>query len=122
MTMADEHCRHEPCLAAPHGGGGTVRLALRPRVSLVRDRRRRHPGGVRPPADRQYDPARDAAVPGSSVPADPGPTYGVPGSLPSPPKSTALPKIEPGRSLDGVVIAPAPEHERFGTVPPAVHQ
>jgi hypothetical protein len=61
-------------------------------------------------------------VPGSSVPANLGPTYGVPGSPPSPPKSTALPKIDPGRSLDGVVIAPAPEPERFGTVPPAIHQ
>ncbi len=62
------------------------------------------------------------AVPGSSVPANLGPTYGVTGSPPSPPKSTALPKIEPGRSLDGVVIAPAPERERLGTVPPAINQ
>lgn len=61
-------------------------------------------------------------VPGSSVPANLGPAYGVPGSPPSPPVSTALPKIDPGRSLDGVVIAPAPERERFGTVPPAIHQ
>jgi hypothetical protein len=67
-------------------------------------------------------PHATPAVPGSSVPADLGPAYGVPGSLPSPPKSTALPKIEPGRSLDGVVIAPATERERFGTVPPAIHQ
>jgi hypothetical protein len=58
------------------------------------------------------------AVPGSSVPANLGPAYGIPGAPPSAPVSTALPKIDPGRSLDGVVIAPAPERERFGTVPP----
>ena len=57
-------------------------------------------------------------VPGSSVPANLGPAYGVPDSPPSAPVSTALPKIDPGRSLNGVVIAPAPEPERFGTVPP----
>jgi hypothetical protein len=61
-------------------------------------------------------------VPGSSVPANLGPAYGVPGAPPSPPVSTALPKIDPGRSLDGVVIAPGPERERFGTVPPTIHQ
>ena len=63
-----------------------------------------------------------AAIPGSSVPANLGPAYGAPDSPPSPPVSTALPKIDPGRSLNGVVIAPAPERERFGTVPPAIHQ
>jgi len=61
-------------------------------------------------------------VPGTNVPANLGPAYGVSGSPPSPPVSTALPKIDPGRSLDGVAIAPAPERERFGTVPPAIHQ
>ena len=59
-----------------------------------------------------------SSVPGSAVPANPGPTYGAAatGSLPV---SPARPKIAPGRSLDGVTITPAPEHDRFGTMPPA---
>jgi hypothetical protein len=60
------------------------------------------------------------SVPGSSMPADLGTTYGAAatGSLPA---SPALPKIAPGRSLDGVTIIPAPASDRFGTVPPASH-
>lgn len=63
-------------------------------------------------------PARPGppSVPGSSVPANLGPTYGAAatGSLPV---SPVLPKITPGRPLDGVTITPAPNHDRFGTVP-----
>ncbi len=60
------------------------------------------------------------SVPGSSVPANLGTTYGASatGSLPAFP---ALPKIPPGRSLDGVTITPTPDSDRFGTVPPASH-
>jgi hypothetical protein len=59
------------------------------------------------------------SAPGSSAPAIPGPTYGASetGSPLAPPVLTALPKIAPGRSLDGVTITPAPEPDRFGTLP-----
>ena len=67
-------------------------------------------------------PARHGppSVPGSSVPANLGPTYGA-SATGSSPAFPALPKIAPGRSLDGVTITPAPEPDRFGTVPPASH-
>jgi hypothetical protein len=68
-------------------------------------------------------PRGSSPVPGTSVPTSLGPSYGAAArSSPVPPVSTAVPKIDPGRSLDGLVIAPAPERERFGTVPPAIHQ
>ena len=64
-------------------------------------------------------PHTQVSAPASSAPAIPGPTYGAStvGSPLAPPVSTALPKIAPGRSLDGVTITPAPEHDRFGTLP-----
>jgi hypothetical protein len=67
-------------------------------------------------------------VPAASVPTSLGSSYGeTGGSSLAPPASTAapaaiVPKISPGRSLDGVAILPAPEHDRFGTVPPATHR
>jgi hypothetical protein len=65
-------------------------------------------------------PRMQVSAPGSSAPAVPGPTYGASaaGSPLAPPASTALPKIAPGRSLDGVTIAPAPA-DGFGTLPSA---
>jgi hypothetical protein len=56
-----------------------------------------------------------ASVPASSVPASLGPTYGASAAGSSPFPSPALPKIAPGRSLDGVTS------DRFGTVPPPSH-
>jgi hypothetical protein len=69
-------------------------------------------------------PRMQVSAPGQPVPANPGPTYGASsaGSLLAPPVSTALPKIAPGRSLDGVTITPAPEHDRFGTLPLTTHK
>jgi hypothetical protein len=69
-------------------------------------------------------PRMQISAPGSSAPALPGPSYGasMAGSPLAPPVSTALPKIAPGRSLDGVTITPAPEHDRFGTSPLANHK
>ena len=69
-------------------------------------------------------PHTQVSVPGSSVPTIPGPTDGASsvGSLPAPPVSTPLPMITPGRSLDGVTITPAPEPDRFGTLPLATHK
>ena len=68
-------------------------------------------------------PHGSSAVPAASVPTSLGPSYGAAaGSSPAPPVSTVVPKIAPGRSLDGVVITPAPERERFGTAPPATHR
>jgi hypothetical protein len=64
------------------------------------------------------------SAPGSPLPAIPETTYGAsPAGLPfAPPVSTVLPKITPGRSLDGVTITPAPEHDRFGTLPLTTHK
>jgi hypothetical protein len=69
-------------------------------------------------------PHTQVSAPGSSAPAIPAPTYGASaaGSSLAPPVSTALPKIAPGRSLDGVTITPSPEHDRFGTLPLATHK
>jgi hypothetical protein len=63
------------------------------------------------------------SVPGLSAPAIPGPSYGATsaGSRLAPPVSPALPKIAPGRSLDGVTIIPAPK-DGFGTLPSADHR
>jgi hypothetical protein len=63
------------------------------------------------------------SAPGSSVPANLGPTYGTAaaGSPPLPSLPAVLPKIAPDRSLQGVTITPAPE-DRFGTAPAANRQ
>jgi hypothetical protein len=66
-------------------------------------------------------PHTQVSAPGSSAPAFPGPSHGA-STAGSPPVSTALPKIAPGRSLDGVTITPAPEHDRFGTLPLPAHK
>jgi hypothetical protein len=67
---------------------------------------------VEPPA-RPLPPS----APGLSATASLAPTQDASaiGSKP------ALPKIAPGRSLDGLTIMPAPEHDRFGTAPPVTH-
>ncbi len=72
---------------------------------------------------RPKDPATPlptASAPTSSAPASLGPTYGASttGTSLVPPVPPALPKIAPGRSLDGVTITPAPT-DGFGTVPSA---
>ncbi len=64
-----------------------------------------------------HDALRPAAI-------DPGPA-GVPtlsasGLPPSPTLPPAMvPKITPGHTLRDVIIAPAPEGDRFGTAPPS---
>jgi hypothetical protein len=65
-------------------------------------------------------PGRLRRNPHASEPISLGPTYGASaaGSQLAPPGSPALPKITPGRSLDGVTIAPAPV-DGFGTLPSA---
>jgi hypothetical protein len=64
---------------------------------------------------RPKDPVTPRPIAGSSAPASLGPTYGASAARTAlvPP---ALPKIAPGRSLDGVTITPAPT-DGFGTVP-----
>jgi len=57
------------------------------------------------------------------VATDPGPanvpTLSAPGLPPSPaPPPATVPKIMPGHALGEVIIAPAPEGDRFGTAPP----
>ncbi len=59
-------------------------------------------------------------VPGTSVPASLGPSYGATG--PSRAPQTPPPKITPSRSLDEVTITPEPERDPFGTFPPATHR
>jgi hypothetical protein len=67
-------------------------------------------------------PNRSSPVPATSVPTSLGPSYGTAaGSSSVPPIATTVPKIAPGRSLDGVAIAPAPERDPFGTIPSATH-
>jgi hypothetical protein len=63
-------------------------------------------------------------IPASSVPASLGPTYAASTARSplAPPVSPILPKIAPGRSLEGVTITPAPEPDRFGTLSPATRQ
>jgi hypothetical protein len=47
------------------------------------------------------------------------PTLSASGLPPSPAlPPAAVPKITPGRALGDVIIAPAPEGDRFGTAPP----
>jgi hypothetical protein len=68
-------------------------------------------------------PHGSSSVPAASVPTSLGPSYGAAaGSSPAPPVSAVVPKIAPGRSLDGVAITPAPERDPFGTAPPATHR
>ena len=68
-------------------------------------------------------PHGSSPVPAASVPASLGSSYGAAaGSSPAPPVSTVVPKIAPGRSLDGVAITPTPERDPFGTAPPASHR
>jgi hypothetical protein len=69
---------------------------------------------------RPKDPATPrptASAPTSSVPANLRPTYGASaaGTPLAPSVPPALPKIAPGRSLDGVTVTPAPT-DGFGTV------
>jgi hypothetical protein len=67
---------------------------------------------------RPKDPATPR--PTSSAPASLSPTYGASaaGTPLAPPVPPALPKIAPGRSLDGVTVTAAPT-DGFGTVPSA---
>ena len=108
---------HTPFLAVSPGGFGAVSLALRSAVPLDGDRCRRLSDGVRLPA---ADPATrhpTASAPIASAPASLGPRWLVPAEAPlAPPVPPALPKIAPGRSLDGVTISPPPA-DGFGTVP-----
>jgi hypothetical protein len=74
-------------------------------------------------------PRGSSPVPVTSVPASLGPSYGQTGGSPVAPPTGAsdsptsmIPKISPGRSLDDVTIGPAPDHDRFGSVPPATHR
>jgi hypothetical protein len=68
-------------------------------------------------------PHGSSSVPAASVPTSLGPSYGAAaGSSPAPSASTVVPKIAPGRSLDGVAITPTPERDPFGTVLPTIHQ
>jgi hypothetical protein len=68
-------------------------------------------------------PHESSSVPAASVPTSLGPFYGAAaGSSPAPSVSTVVPKIAPGRSLDGVAITPTPERDPFGTAPPATHR
>jgi hypothetical protein len=75
---------------------------------------------------RPKDPATPrptVSAPISSVPASLGPTHdaSAAGTPLGPPMAPALPKIAPGRSLDGVIVTPAPT-DGFGTVPSAGHR
>ena len=75
----------------------------------------------RPPNPAAPRPMSSAPI--SSVPVRLGPTYGAPaaGTPLAPPLHPALPNIAPGRSLDGVTIAPAPV-DSFGAAPPAARR
>ena len=59
-----------------------------------------------------------APAPAASGPLELGPTYGA-FATGAPP--VEVPKIAPGRSLDGVTVTPAPE-DQFGTVPSSKHK
>jgi hypothetical protein len=52
------------------------------------------------------------------VATDPGPASVPTLSASGLPVSPTVPKIAPGHALSDVVIAPAPEGDRFGTAPP----
>jgi hypothetical protein len=75
---------------------------------------------------RPHNPATSrpiASAPLSSVPASLRPTHDAPaaGTPLAPPLPPALPNIAPGRSLDSVIITPAPV-DGFATAPSAGHR
>jgi hypothetical protein len=69
-------------------------------------------------------PRQPLFAPRSSVPVTLGPTYGdsMPGAPPVSAMSPTPPTIAPGHSLNGVTITPAPDQDRFGTVPMTTHK
>jgi hypothetical protein len=64
-------------------------------------------------------PRGTSSVPAATAPAAPG-SLAPPGyRATSPP---VVPKIAPGRSLDGVTVMPAPERDSFGTISPTTRR